>query len=262
MRLENKVAIVTGGAQGLGKAFAEELLKKGAKVCICDLQAAEGRKVVKDWQQRFGRHSSMFVPCDVTDHDSFQNVFRTTKSRLGPIDIVVNNAGIGNEGDGWQRTIHINLIGVIEGTRLAVMYMSKEEGGKGGVVVNVASTAGLTPVFNTPVYAGSKYGVVGYTRSMAANPSIHEVGIRFTCLCPAYTDTTMFKSEKIDDLKKVDSNDPLVQMVMKAGVNTIEDVANGFMQLVETDNNNGGVMTVTKYKGIQYRHGKPLTNKL
>ncbi|KAK3098763.1 hypothetical protein FSP39_022862 [Pinctada imbricata] len=184
MRLENKVTIVTGGAQGLGKAFAEALLKKGAK------------------------------------------------------------------------------IGVIEGTRLAVKYMSKEEGGKGGVVVNLGSTAGLEPVYSNPVYAGSKCGVVGYTRSMAANPSIHQVGIRFTCLCPSFTNTPMFKSDYLEDLKKGDPKDPVVQMMTKAGVNTVEDVAAAFLQLVETDNNNGCVMTVTKYTGIQYRHGKPLTNKL
>ncbi|KAK3098193.1 hypothetical protein FSP39_017093 [Pinctada imbricata] len=126
----------------------------------------------------------------------------------------------------------------------------------------IYSFEGLEPAFSNPVYAGSKYGVVGYTRSMAANTRMHKVGIRFTCLCPSFTDTPMFNSEYFEDLKKVDPNGPVLQMVTKAGVNTVEAVAAAFLQLVETDNNNGGVMTVTKYTGIQYRHGKPLTNKL
>ncbi|KAK3096809.1 hypothetical protein FSP39_003518, partial [Pinctada imbricata] len=92
--------------------------------------------------------------------------------------------------------------------------------------------------------------------SFQANPRIDEVGIRFTCLCPSFTNTSMLNPTDKD------SNDHIAQMMTETGVNTVEDVAAGFLELVETDNNNGVVMTVTKYRGIQYRHGKPLTNKL
>lgn len=251
MLLKNKVALITGSARGLGKGFANAILDAGGKVCLCDLLKEEGLKSLSQFQRTYGSDRVIFVYCDVTDHQSLQNVFKKTLESFGRLDIVINNAGIALE-DNVRKTMMVNVIGVIEGTQLATKYMNKKAGGNGGVVVNVASTAGLTPVFVSPVYVASKYSVVGYTRSVAQNPENPAQGIRYTCLCPAFTATDMFNNQNHGNL----------DIIKNTGVNRVEDVVKGLMELLESENNNGAVMTVTKHHGIQYRHGKPLSHKL
>ncbi|XP_056022305.1 15-hydroxyprostaglandin dehydrogenase [NAD(+)]-like isoform X2 [Ostrea edulis] len=258
MLLDGKVALVTGGVQGLGKAFAEELLKSRVKVCICDLNVDAGEKTVREWKLKYG-NNAMFLQCDVTDHSQFEDVFKLTIARFGGLDIVVNNAGVLVESQSWRTTIMVNVIGVIEGTKLADQYMNKQNGGRGGVVINIASTAGLTPVFFMPVYVASKYSVVGYTKSVAMNPAIDSTGMRFVCLCPGFTDTSMLTEGGKED---VSGKDEAEQIVQSAGVNTVESVVEAFMQLLLTDDNNGGVMAVTKQRGIQYHGRRRKVNKL
>lgn len=259
MDLHNKVAVITGGARGLGRAFSEALLSKGAKISICDINVADGEATLQVWREKYGEGRTMFKQCDVSNKQSFTDVFVETKRKFGRIDIVVNNAGIGKElfEQDWEKTIHVNLIGVIIGTDLAVQYMSKSSGGYGGVVINIASTAGLTPVFYSPVYCASKYGVVGFTRSVAANPNVCDLGMRFLCLCPAYTDTGLFQAGH-SGRKEVPNLDKISQLVKSTGINSVESVANAFMELVENENNNGAVMAVSMKKGIEYKHGRPV----
>lgn len=259
MLLEGKVALITGGARGLGKAFAEELLKNKVKVCICDLNSNTGEKTIQEWKPRYG-NNAMFLRCDVTNHEQFEDVFKLTIARFRRLDIVVNNAGVLNEGQSsWRTTIMVNVIGVIEGTKLADKYMTKQSDGGGGVVLNVASTAGLTPVFFMPVYTASKYSVVGFTRSVAMNADIFNTGMRYVCLCPGFTETKMLV-EGVNE-EGIAGNDKAQEILQSAGTNTVESVVQAFMQLLTTENNNGGVMAVTKQKGIQY-HGRRRTNKL
>lgn len=250
--------LVTGGAQGLGKAFSEELLRRKAKVCICDLNIKSGEETVREWNAKFGKNNAMFLRCDVTNHEEFEEVFRVTIARFGGLDVVVNNAGVLLENESWRTAIMVNTIGVIEGTKLADKYMNKLNGGRGGVVVNIASTAGLTPVFFMPVYVASKYSVVGYTKSVAMDPDISSTGMRYVCLCPGFTDTSMFTKDHDVGFGKEQAE----QLVTSVGVNTVEFVVEGFMQLLLNEDNNGGVMTVTKQHGIQYHGRRRKLNKL
>ncbi|XP_052102191.1 15-hydroxyprostaglandin dehydrogenase [NAD(+)]-like isoform X2 [Mytilus californianus] len=267
MKLKGKVALISGGARGLGRAYAEAILKASGKVCLCDIDSEEGLKTLKRFQTTFGNDNVMFVKCDVSDHDSFENVFKQAKRKFGVLDIVVNNAGLLTE-DNVRKTMMVNSIGVIEGTQLATHYLSKQSGGQGGVVVNISSTGGLTPVFYMPIYVASKYSIVGYTRSVAQNPANKERGMRYTCLCPAFTDTTMFDKKWSDEGEEPppgiseEEKKEFLHLIETTGVNTVEEVVKGFMKLLEVDDNNGAVMTVTKKHGVQYRHGKPLSHKL
>ncbi|KAK7503537.1 hypothetical protein BaRGS_00005076 [Batillaria attramentaria] len=250
MSLNGKVALVTGAAQGLGKAFSEALLKKGAKVCLVDVQVKEGEATTAEFQKKFGKDKALFVRCDVTSKDEFEETFRRALKHFGHLDIMVNNAGIGNERD-YIRMVNINLTGVITGTNLAIQAMSRENGGHGGLVLNVSSTAGLTPrAYFEPAYSGTKFGVVGFTRSWSFNPHAQKMGIRFACLCPAFTATRLLDGANTilpEEARK------MIEMV---GINKVDSVVDGFMQLVEDEQCNGAVMTVVARQGIKY-HKKP-----
>ncbi|XP_076465867.1 15-hydroxyprostaglandin dehydrogenase [NAD(+)]-like [Babylonia areolata] len=253
MSLTGKVALITGAAQGLGKAFSEALLKKGAKVCVADVQSKKGEVTVSAFQQEYGLDKAMFVKCDVSSVGEMQNAFTALLDRFGRLDIMVNNAGIINEEDP-ERVVDINVKGVITGTNLAVEVMNKEKGGNGGVIINVASTAGVTSRgYMCPSYTASKFAVSGFTQCWSHNRYLTKMGLRFACLCPAFTDTEILSSTKVfypSDMEK---------MVEKVGINDVSTVVEGFMQLVEDEWSNGAVMVITRHEGIQF-YKKPLAH--
>ncbi|XP_054845467.1 15-hydroxyprostaglandin dehydrogenase [NAD(+)] isoform X2 [Eublepharis macularius] len=168
MYLKDKVALVTGAAQGIGKAFAQALLEKGCKVGLVDQNAELGKESKDNLDKQFDTQRTIFIPCDVSDEEQLKDAFKKIFDSFGRLDIVVNNAGINNEKN-WEVTVQINLISMIRGTYIGLDYMKTENGGNGGAIVNISSLAGLMPVPYQPVYCASKHGVIGFTRSMAVN---------------------------------------------------------------------------------------------
>ncbi|XP_041049276.1 15-hydroxyprostaglandin dehydrogenase [NAD(+)]-like isoform X2 [Carcharodon carcharias] len=140
MSLAGKVALITGAAQGLGKAFAEILLKNGAKVSLLDINIAAGLELKSTFDKVYGAPQTMFTPCDVTSDDQLKDAFKKTVENFLQLDIVCNNAGIGDEKN-WERCVDINLVSMIRGTYLGLNYMSKKNGGAGGVIINISSMA-------------------------------------------------------------------------------------------------------------------------
>ena len=138
MDLTTKVAIITGSAQGLGKAFAAILLKNGAKVCISDVNNEKGQEAVKDLQEKFDVENVCFVQCDVTNDDQFRNLFDKAEEyfKVGCVDILVNNAGI-NTNYGWRKCMNVNIMAVMNGTEIALERMAKS--GKNCQIINTAS---------------------------------------------------------------------------------------------------------------------------
>jgi 15-hydroxyprostaglandin dehydrogenase (NAD) len=159
--MASRVALVTGAAQGIGLATVRQLLQSGAKVGLVDIsnQLDKTCDVLRD---EFGSKSVLSMPCDVTDDKSLRGVFEKTIDEFGSLDIVVNNAGIVDE-ENWRKMIQINVNAVISGTHHALELMSPNAG---GVIVNVSSVAGIQPVPFLPIYATTKHGVIGFTRSM------------------------------------------------------------------------------------------------
>lgn len=184
--LKQKVCLVTGGARGIGLATARLLKKQGAKVAISDVDHSLGAKVAK-------AEGLFFVPCDVRNPQQWQQAVQQVKEQLGPIDCLINNAGIMpmgrflEESPGMSQTqLDINLMGVIHGIR-AVLPAMEEQGS--GHVVNVASLAGVMGVPGAAVYCASKYAVVGLTEALA-----HEYrgsGIGFSIVMPAKVHTEL-----------------------------------------------------------------------
>ncbi|XP_069797087.1 15-hydroxyprostaglandin dehydrogenase [NAD(+)]-like isoform X2 [Narcine bancroftii] len=140
MALSGKVALVTGAAQGIGRAFAEALLQDGCKVVLLDFNKNAGESCKNALDMEYQSADSLFIACDVASEEQLKCAFKKAVEHFGSLDILCNNAGINNENK-WEQTISVNLISVIRGTYLALEYMSKQNGGKGGIIVNVASLA-------------------------------------------------------------------------------------------------------------------------
>jgi len=238
MDIRNKVCIITGGAQGLGKAFAARLLEAGAKVCISDINQEVGDKALEELKERFGPDNVCFVACDVCQEEQFTALFDRAEQffRVSCVDLLANNAGV-NTNFGWRKCMEVNIISVMLGTELAMERMRKA--GKAGQIINTASMAGLAPGLNeemTP-YTVSKHGVVALTRTLAKVST----GISHKCLCPAWTDTNMVSSAvKVDVKNELGDN-----IKSRGGLMTPEHVAEGFFRLV-TECDNGSAMAVNK----------------
>ncbi|KAJ9592839.1 hypothetical protein L9F63_015482 [Diploptera punctata] len=191
MDIKGKVALVTGGATGIGLEYVKELLKNGAlHVTVADLDARKGENAVKDLNTEFGKGRATFLKCDVTKPDELEHAFKMTHSTNKALDIVINNAGILDDSR-WELEIAINVTAVARGTILAFQYMGKDKGGKGGVVANIASILGLQNMAGCPVYVGTKHAVVGLSRSFGMPYHFDRTGVRVITMCPGVTDTPL-----------------------------------------------------------------------
>lgn len=247
-----KAALITGAAQGLGKSYAEALLKKGCKICAADVNEEKLQATVREFQDIYGENNVMYAKCDVTKEHDLEETFKQAKSAFNRIDIVVNNAGVVDERN-WERCLDINLAGVIRGTLLGLKYLRKDLGGAGGSIVNVASMAGIFPVDYGPAYCASKHGVIGYTRSWASHPEVVKNGVRLLCLCPAYVKTDMlnYQPESPEDVARA-------QELMEAfGIMRVEEVSDAFIKLLEDSDNNGSVLSVTKQNTTYWKMPVP-----
>ncbi|XP_049860116.1 15-hydroxyprostaglandin dehydrogenase [NAD(+)]-like [Schistocerca gregaria] len=185
-----KVALITGAAGGLGRAFSRALLTAGAKIVATDADEAAGKKAVEELETHFGKGKVVFVKADVTNSSSLEEAFKAAKSTFNRLDIVINNAGIMRDSV-WEKEIDINVKGVVHGILLAHKYMGKQNGGAGGLVVNVSSVAGLDPVPQMAIYCGTKHAVCAMTRSYGDELHVNQTGVRMVALCPGPTDTPL-----------------------------------------------------------------------
>lgn len=182
-----KVVAVTGGARGIGLAIATELHGLGAKVAIGDIDEA----AAKDSADRLGLALSRRL--DVTDRQSFTEFLDEVESELGPLDVVVNNAGViavGNAVDepdaSTRRLLDVDVFGVILGTKLAAQRMLPR---RRGYVINIASLGGVLPCEGIATYCATKHAVLGYTDTVRLEN--HGSGVHFSAIMPALTNTEM-----------------------------------------------------------------------
>lgn len=187
MRLDGKVAIISGGANGMGAEECRLFAREGARVVIMDVLEPEGRQVEADILRAGGR--AWFVRADVTSEADWQRVIGETVNIYGRLDILVNNAGLssGSERDpfsteGWERIMGVNATGVFLGTKHAIPVM---RAGGGGAIVNISSILGFVGTEGGhPAYPASKGAVRIFTKAMAVNEGQH--GIRINSVHPGF----------------------------------------------------------------------------
>jgi 15-hydroxyprostaglandin dehydrogenase (NAD) len=243
MEIEGKVAVVSGGASGIGRAAVLALAELGAKVVVADVDEDGGRQTVEMAVAKGG--SAAFRLCDVTKTEDLGSAFDSAVEHFGRFDIAFNNAGISGEDlfaddpGHWSRIIDIDLTAVIDATRLAVRKMGLA--GNAGVIINTASLIGLWPMASAPVYAAAKAGVVNFSRSLAY--LAEESNIRVNAICPEIVDTPMalgLGEEALEELRTA------------GGMLRPEDIAAGVVELIEDDSRFGAVMQVTLLGGREY----------
>ncbi|GJQ77760.1 hypothetical protein Trydic_g16025 [Trypoxylus dichotomus] len=195
MVVQGKVALVTGGAFGLGFLFAKELLRSGAKgVSLVDLDAAKGKDALDALSKEFGNDKIIFNKVDVTNMNDLEDAMKKTVETFGHFDILINNAGIMDDSI-WEREVDINVKGVVNGCILGLEeYLPKYNNGSEPIIVNVASVAGLIPLYFIPVYTGTKHAVVGISKALAMQENGGSQKVKILTLCPGATCTTLLEN--------------------------------------------------------------------
>jgi len=180
-RLEGKVAIVTGGGGGFGKGIAEKFVAEGAKVVIVDMAEEVGKKTA-------GEIKAEFIKGNVTDRKSWEEILKTTDEKFGKLDIIVNNAGTTYRNkptndvtdEDFDKVFSVNVKSIYYSSHVIVPYLQKQ--GKGGVFINIASTAGIRPRPGLTWYNASKAAVINATNTMGVE--FAKDNIRFMSICP------------------------------------------------------------------------------
>jgi len=230
MDLGGAVAVITGGASGIGESTARLLAEAGAKVAIVDRNAVRGSEVAE-------AIDGMFVAADVSEPKEWARIVDEVTTAWGPITLAHLNAGVPTRpypytveevtDEQYHRIVGVNLGGVLLGVRAVVPSMTSAGG---GAIVATASMAGLVAFPADPVYAATKHGVVAFVRSAA--PQLRRLGIRINVVCPTATDTPILDDERRADIAR--NNRPL----QPAG-----DVAVAVVDLLSGDDTGGAWST-------------------
>jgi NAD(P)-dependent dehydrogenase (short-subunit alcohol dehydrogenase family) len=238
-RVAGKVALVTGGASGIGRGCAERLAEEGAVVVITDLQDHKGEEVVQAITAAGGK--AEYLHHDVTDEAAWQDVVAQVKARHGRLDILVNNAGIGIGGsvlemtlDTWRRQTAVNLDGVFLGVKHSIPLM--REGDSGGSIINMSSVAGLKGAPSLAGYCATKGGVRLFTKSVAMECANAKDGIRVNSVHPGIIETPIWLTVAPTGSNEPPDLDALSTMAVPLGVKGFPaDIANGVLWLASDE---------------------------
>lgn len=227
--LNNKIAIVTGASQGIGKIIAFELAKSGAHVACISRNKKAIESIVEEITINGGQASSF--SCDISDSDTFSEIITEIIKENSRIDILVNNAGITKDSllmrmsiEQWDDVINTNLKGAFHCTKAVLRYMMKNKFGR---IINITSIVGLTGNAGQANYAASKAGLIGMTKSIAKE--VASRGITANCIAPGWIETSM--TEKLS--KEVKSE--FLSHIPVGRIGSPDDIANAVIFLASDE---------------------------
>jgi len=202
MRLQAKVAVVTGAGRGIGRTAAERFAREGARVVLAEIDATRGGEVERAIRDRGGQ--AQFVQADVSRREDVQAVFAAAKKAFGGVDVLYNNAAIflGDDDapvtalreDVWERIVAVNLRGLFLCCKYGIPLIVERGGGS---VINTASSAGVIGIPGCDAYTATKGATIALTRSMAVEYGPKKV--RVNCIAPAGVDTQMLRESSLDN---------------------------------------------------------------
>ncbi|MEQ9220137.1 MAG: 3-oxoacyl-ACP reductase FabG [Cyclobacteriaceae bacterium] len=236
-RLENKVAVITGGAAGIGKASVEKFVSEGAKVAIWDINEVAGKELVSQYPDQ-----TLFIKVDTSNPESVENATKATIDRLGTIDILINNAGITRDAtirkmthEQWDQVISVNLTGVFNCIKAVSPVMIEQGSGR---IINTSSVVGLYGNFGQTNYAATKSGVIGMSKALAKE--LGKYGITVNAVAPGFIATDMVKSIPQKVLDMMEGKIPLGR------IGQPEDIANAYTFLASDEASfiSGAVLSV------------------
>jgi len=240
MALKDKVAVVTGAAQGIGKAIALLLARKGASLVLCDINLEMVREAAREIEEEKGR--CLALKSDVSKSQDAEKIIKETVEHFGSVDVLVNNAGITRDNvllrmkeEQWDQVMAVNLKGTFNFTKAAIKVMLRQKSGK---IINIASITGLMGNAGQANYSASKAGIIGFTKAIAREYA--DRGITVNAIAPGFIATTM-----TDAIPEKEREELIKQIPMKR-LGTPEDVANAvyFLTSEEASYITGHVMGV------------------
>src|SRR5919197_928036 len=233
MTLTDRVAFVTGGASGIGRAICLALARAGARVTVADLNADGARTVVKEIEG--GGGGAFAQPLDVTDVSAVDAAVDATAARGGGLHILINCAGwdtpmpfVDTTPEFWERILAINLKGPMACTRAALRHMITQQSGK---IISIASEAGRVGSSGEAVYSAAKGGVIAFTKTIAREVARHHINVN--CICPGPSDTPLFQKEFIAASPKLAEG--LKRVIPWGRLGRPEDVAPAVVFLASDD---------------------------
>ena len=239
MNLKDKVAIVTGGASGIGLATVKAFAEKGAKVVIADFNVEGGKKVEQEFKNE--GHDVLFVSVDTGNESAVESLVLDAVKTYGKLDIMINNAGIGNAAkthelsyEDYHNVIRVNQDGVFFGMKHAIKEMLKTGG---GAIVNTASILGVVGEPGALAYNASKHAVIGMTKS--ASLQYAAKGIRVNAIAPGYIETGLVNKEALGSFY-----DGLVAKHPLGRLGEPKEIAHAIVFLVENEFVTGSTVLV------------------